>query len=290
MSNFSLSTTFGIGDEIKLVYDLSNNASGSPTTSLVIKIGANSQTIYTGSSLGVQNDIIVTHTITTANGSSPTITFTFTNSTAGAYTWGTHLQVYKKIEEVYVEIPSGQQTTLAWSDDMNRWMSRYSYLPEYYSTYKTGIISFKNGHLYIHDDSANKNYFYGSTEPTFVSYIENTLPSLPKVFLTHSVEGLNKPSYTTFETVENYTMNSDLLSSDYTQKEGTYYAELFGDTNDPNITGSYGDKLLKGVKLRGQYIKVGITFRDSSLKVKHSNIGFISSKGHDTANPQTQTT
>jgi len=39
---------------------------------------------------------------------------------------------------------------------------------------------------------------------------------------------------------------------------------------------------LRGTKLRGQYIKVGVTFRESDLNIKHSNIGFNASKGHDT--------
>lgn len=109
------------------------------------------------------------------------------------------------------------------------------------------------------------------------------MTSQPKIFLTHSVEGDNSPSFVTFETVENHTMQSDLVNSDYERREGTYYAEMYGDTNDPNIEGSFGDKLLKGTKLRGQFIKVGLTFRDNNLKVKHSNIGYITSKGHNTS-------
>jgi|TARA_R100000353_G_scaffold146412_1_gene105113 hypothetical protein len=282
MSNFNLNTTFGIGDEIKLIFDLSNNGSGSPTVDLDITIGANNQNIYSSNGLSPQNNITVTHTITSANQSEPVIKFVFTNSNAGDYTWGTNLEIFKKIEEVFTQVQSDAKQTLAWSDSLKRWVSRYSYLPEYYSTFKTGIVSFLNGDLYIHDDSTNKNYFYGSGNPTFVSYIENEMTSQPKVFLTHSIEGDNKPDFTTFETVENHTMQSDLLSSDYNRKEGTYYSELFGDTNDPNIEGSFGDKLLKGTKLRGQYIKVGVTFRDNNLKVKHSNIGYITSKGHNT--------
>jgi len=150
------------------------------------------------------------------------------------------------------------------------------------TTFKTGIASFLNGDLYIHDDTVNKNYFYGGEYPTYISYIENEFPSQPKVFLSHSIEGNAKPTITTFETVENNKMLSDLESGDYDQKEGTFYSEMYGDYTDPNIEGSKGDKLLRGTKLRGQYIKVGVTFRESDLKIKHSNIGFIASKGHDT--------
>ena len=115
MSNFSLNTSFGVGDEIKLVFDLSNNFGSSPTVSLAITIGDNSQNIYTASSLAPQNNITVTHIITDANKSDPVINFTFTSSNAGDYTWGTNLEIFKKIEEVFVEIPDGQKKTLGWS-------------------------------------------------------------------------------------------------------------------------------------------------------------------------------
>lgn len=285
MSNFSINTDLRKGDEIRLVFDLSNNVAGSTVDldiTLTDSVSNTSQNIYSQNTLGVQNDITVETEVTINVEQSPKLNFTFTNSSAGDYTWGVDLQLYKKIEERIEKIPPSPSITLAWNDDLGRWSSRYSYIPEYMNTFKTGIATFQNGALYIHDDTINKNYFYGGFYPTSVTYIENEAPSQPKIFLTHSVEGKSKPSYTSFETVENYTMNSDLLSSDYERKEGTYYSELFGDTNDPNVDGSYGDKLLKGTKLRGQYVKVNMVFRDTDLQVKHSNIGFITSKGHTT--------
>ena len=62
------------------------------------------------------------------------------------------------------------------------------------------------------------------------------------------------------------------------------FHELFGDTNDPNVgdNATYGDKLMRGARLRGQFAKVSLTFRSDNLEVKHSNIGFITSKGHTT--------
>ena len=154
------------------------------------------------------------------------------------------------------------------------------------STFKTGIITFTKGNLYIHDDSNNKNYFYNGKYPTQVTYVENIQPSQPKVFLTHAVEGTSQPNISRFETIENWTMNSDLIKDDYIRREGTYYSELFGDVNDPNVglNASHGDKLMKGTKLRGQYIKVFMTFRQEDLEIKHSNIGYITSKGHTTKN------
>jgi len=104
------------------------------------------------------------------------------------------------------------------------------------------------------------------------------------VYMNHAVEGNTKPNYTTLQTEESWIMNSDLVREDYIRREGTYYSEMFGDVNDPNVSdnATYGDKLRRGTKLRGQYIKVGMTFTDKDLEVKHSNIGYITSKGHTT--------
>jgi hypothetical protein len=104
------------------------------------------------------------------------------------------------------------------------------------------------------------------------------------VFLTHSVEGKGKPSYATFECADDYQMFTDLVNDDYVKREAVHYSEIMGDTNDPNVAENavYGDKLRNGTKLRGQYVKVGVTFRENDLEVKHSNIGFIASKGHGT--------
>ena len=110
------------------------------------------------------------------------------------------------------------------------------------------------------------------------------MPSQTKVFLTHSIEGKGKPKFTTFECFDDYQMLSDLVQEDYVKREGVHYSEIMGDTNDPNVgeNATHGDKLRMGTKLRGQFLKVGVTFRDNDLEIKHSNVGFITSKGHRT--------
>ena len=281
-ANVAVGDLFGGGVIFKIV---NSSTSITPEVDLDITIGNNNENIFSQDDKGdgYSNSGIET-TITSQNGSSPEIDFTFTNSNTGNYGWGTNVQIFKKIEEVTEEIQPGRKDTLAWSDNSKRWTSRYSFTPEYFSTYQSCFASFVNGTLYIHDDSDNKNYFYNGKFSSKVTYIENKLPSQPKVFLTHSVEGNVKPSYTKFETIQNWTMASDLLSDDYERKEGTFYSEMYGDVNDPNVgdNATYGDKLMKGTKLRGQYLKVHMSFKDSELEVKHSNIGFITSKGHTT--------
>jgi len=271
-----------------IVYKVVEAESGgvTPKVDVDVKIGNGLTTIFSQNEKpsGFATEIL--HTVTSTDGTSPIIKWEFENSNTGAYNWTTNYQVFVKENTATTTIQPGSQATLAWNDDAGRWTSRYSYIPEYMSTFKTGIITFTKGNLYIHDDSNNKNYFYNGKYPTQVTYVENIQPSQPKVFLTHAVEGTSQPNISRFETIENWTMNSDLIKDDYIRREGTYYSELFGDVNDPNVglNASHGDKLMKGTKLRGQYIKVFMTFRQEDLEIKHSNIGYITSKGHTTKN------
>jgi hypothetical protein len=256
-----------------------------PEVDLDITMGYADTNIFSANDLasGYSNSGVEV-SVTATHGSSPEICFNYTNSNAGDYEWTTNVRIFKKVEEIEEQISVGKRTTLAWSEAAQRWVTRYSFTPEYFSTYKTGFASFVNGRLFIHDDSNNKNYFYNGKYPTQVCYVENIEPSQPKVFLTHSVEGNSEPSLAKFETIDNWTMNSDLVKGDYIEREGTYYSDMFGDVNDPNVgdNATYGDKLMRGTKLRGQYLKVFMTFRQEDLEVKHSNIGYITSKGHTT--------
>ena len=281
-SNVSVGDVFGGGVIFKIV------DAESATTA---KVDLDITTGYSNTNIFSQNELAsgysnsgVELTISETHGFNPQINFNFTNSNTGNYEWQTNVRIFKKIEEVTQEVQAGARQTIAWSQNANRWVTRYSFTPEYYSTHKTTFASFVKGELFIHDDTNNKNYFYNGKYPTQISYVENMQPSQPKVFMTHSVEGNASPTISRFETVDNWTMNSDLNTNDYVRKEGTYYSEMFGDTNDPNVgdNSTYGDRLMRGTKLRGQYVKVFMSFRQEDLEVKHSNIGYITSKGHTT--------
>ena len=287
--NVSVGDVFGGG----VIFQIIEAEGGgiTPKVDLDITIGYANTNIFSQNNLASgYSNTGVELTITNVHGSNPDICFNYSNSNAGSYTWQTNVQVFKKIEEINEVAQAGARASLAWSEAAQRWTTRYSFTPEYFCTHKTTFASFVKGKLYIHDDSNNKNYFYNGKYPTQVSYVENVQPSQPKVFMTHAVEGNAKPSITRFETIDNWIMNSDLNSKDYIEKEGTYYSEMFGDTNDPNVgdNSTYGDRLMRGTRLRGQFIKVFMAFRQEDLEVKHSNIGYITSKGHTTQEPVPQ--
>lgn len=126
---------------------------------------------------------------------------------------------------------------IAFDTQGQKWVTRYSYVPEGMERLKNRFFSFKDGSIYIHDKGTN-NTFYGSSSPSLIKIISNFNPSLVKTFDAISIEGNDTWS----ATFSNTDQNSSLATGDYAEKERSYYADIPRDTatsitaNTTNIT------------------------------------------------------
>lgn len=126
---------------------------------------------------------------------------------------------------------------IAFDTQGQKWVTRYSYVPEGMERLKNRFFSFKDGSIYIHDKGTN-NTFYGSASPSLIKIISNFNPSLVKTYDAISIEGNDTWS----ATFSNTDQNSSLATSDYAEKERSYYADIPRDTatsitaNTTNIT------------------------------------------------------
>jgi hypothetical protein len=126
---------------------------------------------------------------------------------------------------------------IAFDTQGQKWVTRYSYVPEGMERLKNRFFSFKDGSIYIHDKGTN-NTFYGSASPSLIKIISNFNPSLVKTFDAISIEGNDTWS----ATFSNTDQNSTLATGDYAEKERSYYADIPRDTatsittNTTNIT------------------------------------------------------
>jgi hypothetical protein len=126
---------------------------------------------------------------------------------------------------------------IAFDTQGQKWVTRYSYVPEGMERLKNRFFSFKDGSIYIHDKGTN-NTFYGSASPSLIKIISNFNPSLVKTFDAISIEGNDTWS----ATFSNTDQNSSLATGDYAEKERSYYADIPRDTatsitaNTTNIT------------------------------------------------------
>jgi len=120
---------------------------------------------------------------------------------------------------------------IAFDTKGQKWVTRYSYVPEGMERLKNRFFSFKDGSIYVHDKGTN-NTFYGSAAPSLVKVICNFNPSLVKRFDSISLEGND-----TWSAVLNNTdQNSSVATGDYVEKERSYYAEIPRDTATSIVT------------------------------------------------------
>ena len=165
--------------------------------------------------------------------------------------------------------------SIAFNNDTKRFVSRHSYSAEVMESLGDALLSFNGGDVYLHG---------GGTlyQESSITYVSNQEPSNIKLWSAIGIEGNTLPSLVEFSNELPYVQQTDLLDSDFTKKEGVYYATLYRDKNSPNVA-SGASALLTGDKMRSQSLKVLLKFTNTSNEVilKHVNIIYKDSDGHN---------
>jgi hypothetical protein len=116
-------------------------------------------------------------------------------------------------------------------------------------------MGFNNGVMWEHNSSNSYNSFYGTTYDSIVQLTYNGTPSLVKSFI-----GLMEQSNTIWyaksnvvSSVEtavttNLGQTSNLLSTDFSKKEGVWFASILRDSSSPG-------GIINGDELKGNLIK-----------------------------------
>jgi hypothetical protein len=150
---------------------------------------------------------------------------------------------------------TGTSETVAFNENINRWTSFYSFTPEHADYIFNKYMAFNNGIMWEHNSSANYNTFYGTQYPSIVQLTYNGSPLLVKSFI-----GLMEQSNTVWYPSSNVVSSketaittslgqtSNLLSDDFTKKEGVWFSSLMRDIESP---GGIND----GDDLKGNWIK-----------------------------------
>jgi len=133
--------------------------------------------------------------------------------------------------------PSFDETknkTVGFYEDLNKYVSFYSYAPESLISLGSNFYSWKNGYIFLHNqDSAKHNYnkFYGVSYPSEIDIVFNAEPSMVKTFNNISIEGTYPWTPSVLET-ENFSatfqtgadgLHSSTGAHYWTRKEGVYY-------------------------------------------------------------------
>jgi hypothetical protein len=117
--------------------------------------------------------------------------------------------------------------TVAYDTEDKVWNTRYSYSPERIATLDDTLYTFKNGTMYVHDDTSNRSTYYGVAGGTVVEVISNNNPSMVKSYESLSLEGTD--AWATV--ITNTDQSTSILTTDYSEREREFFAYVPRDTS-----------------------------------------------------------
>jgi len=145
--------------------------------------------------------------------------------------YGRIFGTYDEVKNQYnISLPTGVATTVSYSESINGWVSRKSFLPEGGLSINNKYYTFKNGSLYEHhSESGVRNTFYGVKTNPEVTFLFNEAPANVKNFRTLNYEG--SPDWTCASII---TDKQDGSVPSFVEKEGKYYNYISGVTENEN--------------------------------------------------------
>jgi len=121
-----------------------------------------------------------------------------------------------------VSLPTTINSTISFSESINGWPSKKSYIPEGGVSINNKYFTFKNGHIFEHHTGA-RNTFYGVKTDSEVTFIFNESPANMKNFRTLNYEGDSGWTCANITTDQ-----QDGSVSSFVQKENKYFNYISG--------------------------------------------------------------
>lgn len=180
--------------------------------------------------------------------------------------WDDFAQLYtftvQDLRTEFIDIPD-QSQTITFHEPTNRWNSFMSYVPEWYETIGKYVISFKNGHAYLHYTNSVRNRYYGADYGQELHVTSNIGRNTKKVFNNidvYSNIAWDIPTITIPATANTPNgMLSKLPAVRFKPKEGVFHAAFMRDINDPRYSNSAAIAVINGRRLRGETIELVMT-------------------------------
>jgi hypothetical protein len=212
-------------------------------------------------------------------------TVEITSNSAGSFTI---LEVMRSFYGVY----DGQGGVWCYQPKLDRFVSQYTFRPEWIGCVGNRLVTFRNGSPYVHNAN-NYNTFYSVVHDSSVTCVHGEAGNGVKIYTNVSVEG-DTPDLIHVRSESPYIQSSDLrsetysiptrMNGDFMIKEGVSYAPILRDRLSPSMDGTFNEKLLFGDDIISDTAKFHIAFRGRNTQkiIKLFNIGFIPSRGHTT--------
>jgi hypothetical protein len=170
-------------------------------------------------------------------------------------------------------------STISFSEPLNKWTTYYSFLPEFIEKVNTKMVSFKDGALYVHGANSTYNNFYGVQYNSQLKFISNESPSVPKLFRNHAAEG-SLWYAKEMDTPEG--QHTELLTTDYENRENVWYAVIMRDMNTVGLTGHrIGHEIVFGDIMRSAWMSTLLENTSTEKATLFAaTCGYELSKGH----------
>ena len=188
-------------------------------------------------------------------------------------------------------IDNGEGKTYVFSSKHERWTFAYQMVPEWIDRVGDTLVCFKAGFPFTHDDDATTANLLAKQKNGLVSQLINQNPFAVKIYNTINLDASRAPDWVHFRTEEDdYVLqSSDLENTDFTEREGNYFAAILRDRLSPNfdVDDSYYEISLKGDNMRGKFLKVAIQYNGGNEKayIRFSDIGYKMSTGQNAVLP-----
>lgn len=134
--------------------------------------------------------------------------------------------------------------TLTYSENVNGWVSFYSFEPDWMIGMNNYFYTFKGGNLYRHNVNTTRNNFYGQQYGSSITSVFNDAPTENKLFKTLNIEG---------DSAWEATMYTDLQYTGFIEKgwfekkEQSWYAFVRNSGEIPATPQEYPLRSLNGI-------------------------------------------
>lgn len=169
--------------------------------------------------------------------------------------------------QVYPDNDLFEGTTLAFNEDADRWVTYYSYIPEFMNKFINGFYTFKNGQLWEHNVNETRNNFYSQQFNSVITFYCNLNPTEVKNFYSMRQKSNKVWSATDIEIPPRYGkpdgQRSRLKKGRFRSLQGDWFSEFLRDLSDPRFATEL-EALMGGAELSGNYMKITIQNTDTS--------------------------
>jgi hypothetical protein len=131
--------------------------------------------------------------------------------------------------------------TITYSDNADGWTSFWSYQPDWMIGLSNVFYSWRDGNLWKHNSNqVSRGNFYSTSFASTIKTIFNEDSASTKMFKTLSLDSTATWTATMLTDLD---INGSILSSDYVEKEGGWYAYIRANSatsNSPNLLSTQG--------------------------------------------------